>query len=94
MIYATAIKMRDKDKDDLLEIYQIFLDYGSSSENSKWYTREAIHNWLNDSKDNEVKVNISPYPKLIPAVSPNGDKYVKSEPDQYKKDNLLRLPRY
>ncbi|WP_420537162.1 DUF3892 domain-containing protein [Leuconostoc mesenteroides] len=40
----------------------------------------------------QVKVNISPYPLVIPEKRLN-TKYVKSSPDYTGKDNLLNLPR-
>ena len=94
MYYATKIKMRDKDKDNLLEISEIYLEDRVNSANSNWYTRENIHNWLKDNNDTGAKVDISPFPNLVHATSINGDKYVKSEPDKYQKDNLLNVPRY
>ncbi|NSV52654.1 DUF3892 domain-containing protein, partial [Enterococcus faecalis] len=33
-----------------------------------------------------------PYPKLIPAMR-NGQRYVRSEPNDTPNDNLLKLPR-
>ena len=40
-----------------------------------------------------IQVNISPhYPKLIAAISSEGEKYVRSEPNDTVQDNLLRLP--
>ena len=40
-----------------------------------------------------IQVNIYPYPSLIPALSSNGEKYVRSEPNDTPYDNLLKLPR-
>ena len=34
-----------------------------------------------------------PYPDVVPAVSSNGEKYVRSEPNDTVNDNLLKLPR-
>ena len=42
---------------------------------------------------NSIYVNISPYPDLVPALSSNYEKYVRSEPNDTPSDNLLRLPR-
>nr|WP_296488697.1 DUF3892 domain-containing protein [uncultured Acetatifactor sp.] len=33
------------------------------------------------------------YPNLCPALSSNGEKYVRSEPNDTPNDNLLKLPR-
>ena len=38
------------------------------------------------------KAAIMPYPDLIPVVSSKGEKYVRSEPNDTPRDNLLRLP--
>ena len=43
--------------------------------------------------DNTIQVNIRPYPNLIPQLSKNNEKYVKSEPNGSGRDNLLCLPR-
>ena len=40
-----------------------------------------------------ITVNISPYPYLIPAVSSQGEKYVRAVANNTLKDNLLMLPR-
>nr|WP_296463230.1 DUF3892 domain-containing protein [uncultured Acetatifactor sp.] len=36
---------------------------------------------------------MNPYPNLYPALSSNGEKYVRSEPNDTPNDNLLKLPR-
>ena len=40
-----------------------------------------------------ITVNIAPYPYLIPAMSIQGEKYVRSVANSTSKDNLLMLPR-
>ena len=40
-----------------------------------------------------IRVFISPYPEIVPALSSRGEKYVRSEPNDSIFDNLLRLPR-
>ena len=40
-----------------------------------------------------IIVNISPYPYLIPAISSQGEKYVRSVANSTSKDNLMMLPR-
>lgn len=42
---------------------------------------------------NTIKVDISPYPYVIPATSSRGEKYVRSEANDTPDDNLLKLPR-
>ena len=47
----------------------------------------------NGKSANEHLTQTSPYPDLIPVVSSKGEKYVRSEPNDTPRDNLLRLPR-
>lgn len=88
---ATKIKMKPScnSSSNLLEIDQIYLE--GCKENGYYY-KSAIHDFLKNNP-NSIQVNIYPYPNLQPAVSSNGEKYVKSEPDYTGKDNLLKLPR-
>lgn len=57
-----------------------------------YYKKGAIYDYLK-SHPNSIYVNISPYPYLVPALSPNYEKYVRSEPNNTPSDNLLKLPR-
>jgi len=75
--------------DNLLEIDQLYLE---SATDIGWYKKEAIHNWLKNNPG-EITSKSSCGPKLIPCVSKYGEKYVKSEPNNSTKDNLLELPR-
>ena len=87
-LYATKIKMKYgcRNSQDPMEIDQIYIyNYG-------WYKKELLHDYLKTAPKTIV-VNISPYPYLIPMVSINREKYVRSNPDIYKHDNLLDLPR-
>lgn len=88
---ATAIQMRTgyRYSDDLLEIDKIYLE---SQTDTNWYAKEAIHDWL---KQNPGEVLVKDYsgPKVVPCISKYGEKYVRSEPNNTEKDNLLSLPR-
>lgn len=88
---ATKIKMKFNCSysNNLLEIDQIYLT-GCNDEG--YYKKETVHDFLNKNKDS-IQVNIYPYPNLVPVVSSNGEKYVRSEKDYTSKDNLLSLPR-
>lgn len=88
---ATAIKMRSGSQysDSLLEIDEIYLD---SASDKNWYKKEKIHDWLKENPK-EIKVKTSVGPAVIPAVSKYGEKFVKSEPNNSTRDNLLELPR-
>ena len=88
---ATKIKMKlgCGYSDNLEEIDQIYLE---GCQEDGYYYKSAVHNFLKEHP-NSIQVNIYPYPNLQPAVSQNGERYVKSEPNYTGKDNLLCLPR-
>ncbi len=92
MIYATKIKMKSgcASSQSLLEIDEIYLE---GDGNSSYYKKDVVHDFVK-SNSGAVKVNISPYPEVIPALSTNGEKYVRSSPNWSTSDNLLNLPRY
>lgn len=54
--------------------------------------KEALYDYLQEHPKT-IQVNIRPYPNLIPQLSKNNEKYVKSEPNGSGRDNLLCLPR-
>lgn len=85
---ATAIKMKHNCyySYNLLEIDQICLN------NSDWYKKEVLHNHVKNYPGS-IKVGSLYGPDVIPAVSGNGEKYVKSAPNDTPNDNLLKLPR-
>lgn len=91
MIYATKVKMKygSRYSNNLMEIDEIFLD---GEGNCSYFKKGVIHDFLKDHPG-AVRVNISPYPEVIPAVSVNREKYVKSTPNSHGRDNLLSLPR-
>lgn len=88
MLYATKIKMKYGywNSQNLTEIDQIYIY------NHGWYKKETLYDHLKENPKTIV-VNISPYPYLIPMLSINREKYVRSNPDVYKHDDLLDLPR-
>jgi len=88
---AKSIKMKSGcySSQNLLEIDQIYID---GCKNAGFFKKANIHDYLKENP-NSIQVNIYPYPVLIPAVSPNGEKYVKSSPNANTYDNLLALPR-
>lgn len=92
MVFVTFIKMKDgcnySNKQE--EIDSLYLT-GSLS-NPGWYKKEEVFNLI---KYNSwiIKVNIAPFPVLVPTISINGEKYVKSVSDNTSKDNLMSLPR-
>lgn len=100
MIYAEKISFNKNTEQNLETIVRIKL-MSEGTDNwtigdepiSGWYKKETINQWLhnNSEKGFEIKVNISPNPKLIP-VERNSVKFVRSNRDHTDKDNLLNLP--
>lgn len=88
---AIKLKMRAGcgTSNNLLEIDSIYLT-GCDSE--RYYKKEALHDYLKKNP-NTIQVNIYPFPQVIPALSANNEKYVKSTPNSSTNDNLLGLPR-
>ncbi|MCL2415526.1 MAG: DUF3892 domain-containing protein [Defluviitaleaceae bacterium] len=56
--------------------------------------KSIVHDFLKKNPYSEIRVNIAPnYPLLTPSLSANGEKIVKSCPNDTEHDNLLKLPR-
>ena len=91
MIYATKIQMNYGCQSSyyLTDIDTIYLE---GDNNNQFVKKAIIHDHL-ITHPNSIRVNIDPYPYLIPAISCNGEKYVRSEPNDSTNDNLLKLPR-
>lgn len=88
MLYAEKIKMKYGCWNSQYpeEIDQIYIrSYG-------WYGKEYLHNYVK-ANPRSIAVNIWPYPCLIPATSSNQEKYVRSNPDIWKHDDLMDLPK-
>lgn len=88
MLYAVKFKMNygrwnSRYPEDIDQIY--IRDNG-------WIKKGLLHDYLKEYPAS-IAVNISPYPYLIPAISSNREKYVRSNPDIYKHDDLMDLPR-
>lgn len=93
MIRATKIKMKPGcgSSNNLLEIDKIYL-VGDLKEDGYFY-KSDIHDFLKNNPYSTIEVNIYPYPKVEPAISQNGEKYVRSKANSTYIDNLLNLPR-
>ena len=91
MMYATKIKMQQGcyNSQSLLEIDSVYIE---GCTNPGFFKKATLHNYLKDNPGT-IKVKIAPYPEVIPATSPRGEKYVKSAPNDHTYDNLLDLPR-
>jgi hypothetical protein len=91
MIYAKKIHMNIgcQNSSYLTDIDTIYLE---GTDNDKFYKKAIVHDYVKKTP-NSIKVNIPPFPYLIPAISTNGEKYVRSEPNDSVHDNLLKLPR-
>lgn len=89
---ATRIKMHNgmEKSNSVLEIKEIYI---TGQGNEKYFLKEEVYDFLVKNPRAIIEVNIAPYPKLVPATK-NGQKYVRSEPNDSINDNLLKLPRY
>lgn len=88
---ATKLKMKHGcgTSSNLLEIDSIYL---TGCKEEGFYKKENLYDYL-QKNPGTIQVNIYPYPNLIPALSSNNEKYVKSSPNGTSSDNLLALPR-
>lgn len=88
---ATKIKMQSgcSNSNSCLAIDEIYI---SGSTNSGFYPKASVHDHL-QSNPGSIQVDIYPYPDLLPAISSNNEKYVRSGPNDSEHDNLLKLPR-
>lgn len=88
---VTKIKMRRgcEFSDDVLEIDSLYIPNAATP---AFYKKEKVHEYLKEHPGT-IYVDHYPFPDLIPATSPNGEKYVRSEPNETIRDNLLELPR-
>lgn len=90
-MYATKLKMKPGCylSRSLTEIDEIYI---TGCSDPGYYKKAILHDYLKEHPGT-ILVNISPYQKVIPAVSIYGEKYVRSAPDRYSNDDLLNLPR-
>ena len=90
-MYATKIKMKPGcySSSNLLEIDSIYIE---GCGNPGFFKKDVLHDFLKENPG-AIQVKIWPYPKVIPATSNKGEKYVRSTPNDYTHNNLLDLPR-
>ena len=74
---------------NLMEIDQLYIE---GCQNPSYYKKSIIYDYVK-KHPGSIKVNRYPYPTVIGAISVNGEKYVRSSPNDYTHDNLLDLPR-
>ena len=88
MLYATKLRMNYGYRNSRYpeDINQIYID------GCGWYKKETLHNHL-QLHPKSIAVGIPPFPRLIPAISSRGEKYVRSEPDKWQHNDLMDLPR-
>lgn len=88
---AVKIKMKPNSFmiNGLKEIDQIYI-VGSNQDG--WYKKSDIYDHL-VKYPASICVDIYPFPLLIPELSINGEKYVRSKPNNLGIDNLLSLPK-
>lgn len=91
MMYVTKIKMKQGCyySSKLVEIDQLYI---TGCENPGYYKKAIVHDYVKDNPGS-IRVGIYPYPDVIDAVSGNGEKYVRSAPNNCAHDNLLDLPK-
>ena len=90
---ATGIRLKascsNPDSPKLTEIDSVYVE---GCTNPGLFKKEVLYDYLQEHP-NTIQVNIHPYPNLIPQLSKNNEKYVKSEPNGSGRDNLLCLSR-
>ena len=86
---AIKIKMKRNcgNSGNVQDIDSVYID-----QTSTYWKKSEVYDYL-QKFPKTITVNISPYPYLIPAVSSQGEKYVRSVANNTLKDNLLMLPR-
>jgi len=91
MMYATKIKMKPGcyNSQELTEIDEVYI---TGCDNPGYFKKAVLYDYLMKNPGS-IKVDRYPYPNLVPALSSNYEKYVRSTPNGYIKDNLLSLPR-
>lgn len=90
-MYATKIKMQRGcyNSQSLLEIDKIYIE---GCNNPGFFKKAVLHDYLK-KHPGTIRVKIPPYPDIVPAVSINREKYVRSSPNVSERDNILSLPR-
>lgn len=91
MMYAKKIRMQNgcRNSNNTQEIAEIYVD---GCNNPGFFPKAVLHDFLKTNPDS-IRVNISPYPYVVPATSYRGERYVRSEANDTIHDNLLKLPR-
>lgn len=86
---AIKIKMKRNcgNSGNVQDIDSIYID-----QTSTYWKKSEVYDYL-QKFPKTITVNISPYPYLIPAISSQGEKYVRSVVNSTSKDNLMMLPR-
>ena len=86
---AIKIKMKRNcgDSRNVQDINSIYIDAANT-----YWKKSEVYDYL-QKFPKTITVNIAPYPYLIPAMSIQGEKYVRSVANSTSKDNLLMLPR-
>ncbi len=85
---ATKIMMKSSNSSNsLLEIDSIYID-----ELCRFIKKEELYDKI-EYENWKVNVDIGPYYPKVEGVISNGEKYVKSVPNDSNVDNLLCLPK-
>jgi hypothetical protein len=88
MLYAIKIKICTGcyGSNRCVDIDSIYL------ESKGYYKKSALYDHLKENP-NTIRVKLGAQPYLLPALSSQGEKYVRSEPNDTLNDNLLKLTR-
>ena len=89
-MYVYKLKMRPgcEKSCDVRDIEALYIGYPVTA----YWKKERLHDYVRHHPGT-VQVAIAPYMDVIPAVSSQGEKYVRSGPDDSPHDSLLRLSR-
>lgn len=91
--YVEKIEMNEGHKDSYhcIDIKYLYIDF-KNGKGLQAYSKASIYDYLSNHPQS-IKVFKSPFPYVVRALSSNGEKYVRSEPNDSENDNLLKLPR-
>ena len=89
-MYVYKLKMRPgcEKSCDVRDIDSLYIGYPVAA----YWKAERVHNYVK-SHPGAIQVSIAPYMDVLPAVSSQGEKYVRSGPADSSYDSLLRLSR-
>ena len=90
-MYVTKIRMKPGcyRSNKLVEIDSLYIE---DCVDPGFYSKTVIYDYVKNNPGS-IQVKRYPYPTVVGEISANGEKYVRSSPNDYIHDNLLDLPR-